>query len=138
MKLLLITFANSILKGLSTAIAAAKEQAVYLDSNIARQVVQQLQLGKTDKCDRPTAQLSARELEVLQLVVDGKTNLEIAEMLYLSLSTVKTNISKHYEQISRRRSLAGCSGGIASGFGLVNCTCYIMLDVARSRLGNEF
>ncbi|MGD1920055.1 MAG: response regulator [Pleurocapsa sp.] len=80
------------LKGLLTAIAAAKEQAVYLDSNIARQVVQQLKLGKTNQCNRPVAQLSARELEVLQLIVDGKTNPEIAEMLYLSLSTVKSNI----------------------------------------------
>ena len=80
------------LDGLLTAISAAKEQAVYLDSNIARQVVQQLQLSKPNKCDRPTAQLSARELEVLELIVDGKTNPEIAETLYLSLSTVKTNI----------------------------------------------
>ena len=80
------------LKGLLTAISAAKEQAVYLDPNIARQVIKQLQPTPTARCDRPIGQLSARELEVLHLIVDGKTNSEIADLLYLSLSTVKTHI----------------------------------------------
>lgn len=83
---------STSLKGLLTAIAAAKERAVYLDPNVARQVVEQLQTTKTKDGDRPIGQLSTRELEVLQLIVDGKTNSEIADLLYLSLSTVKTNI----------------------------------------------
>jgi LuxR family maltose regulon positive regulatory protein len=37
--------------------------------------------------------LSARELEVLQLLAEGYTNREIAERLYISLSTVKGHIS---------------------------------------------
>ena len=83
---------STSLDGLLTAIAAAKEQAVYLDPNVARQVVKQLQLTKNYNCQKPIGELSARELEVLELIVDGKTNSEIAEMLYISLSTVKTNI----------------------------------------------
>lgn len=79
-------------KGLLTAISAAKEGAVYLDPNIARQVVNQLQLTKPARGDSSATKLSVRELEVLKLIVDGKTNPEIAEILYLSLSTVKTNI----------------------------------------------
>ena len=79
-------------KGLLTAISAAKEGAVYLDPNVARQVVNRLQLNKINNGDRSVANLSTRELEVLKLIVDGKTNPEIAELLYLSLSTVKTNI----------------------------------------------
>ncbi|MBD3884844.1 response regulator transcription factor [Phormidium tenue FACHB-886] len=39
----------------------------------------------------PTA-LSPRELEVLQLVVEGDSNAEIAKKLYISLGTVKTHI----------------------------------------------
>ena len=83
---------STSLKGLLTAIAAAKEQAVYLDPKVARQVIEQLQITETNDSDRPIGQLSARELEVLKLIVDGKTNSEIADILYLSLSTVKTNI----------------------------------------------
>ena len=83
---------STSLKGLLTAIAAAKEQAVYLDPNVARQVIEQFQITETNDGDRAIGQLSARELEVLKLIVDGKTNSEIADILYLSLSTVKTNI----------------------------------------------
>lgn len=83
---------STSLKGLLTAIAAAQEQAVYLDPNVARQVIGQLQTTKANDGDRKIGQLSNRELKVLQLIVDGKTNSEIADLLYLSLSTVKTNI----------------------------------------------
>jgi two-component system, NarL family, response regulator LiaR len=41
----------------------------------------------------PHFQLTERELEVLQLIVDGLTNPEIAERLILSRSTVKYHIS---------------------------------------------
>ncbi|MFM2315275.1 MAG: hypothetical protein RLZZ04_4551 [Cyanobacteriota bacterium] len=80
---------NTSFKGLQTAISAAREQAVYLDPNIARQVIKQLQPPQSD---RPIGQLSERELEILQLIVEGKSNPEIATTLYLSLSTVKTNV----------------------------------------------
>jgi DNA-binding NarL/FixJ family response regulator len=80
-------------KGLLTAIAAAREQAIYLDPNIARQVIRQLQPPlQPSQSDRSIGQLSERELEILQLIVDGKSNPEIAAHLYLSISTVKTNI----------------------------------------------
>lgn len=79
-------------KGLFTAISAAKEGAVYLDPNVARQVVDRLQPEESHRENHLIGQLSSRELEVLKLIVDGKTNPEIADILYLSLSTVKTNI----------------------------------------------
>lgn len=37
--------------------------------------------------------LSSREYEVLQLICKGKSNAEIAEELFLSLSTIKTHVS---------------------------------------------
>lgn len=43
--------------------------------------------------DRPLAEpLSARELEVLQLIVDGLSNQQIAEKLIISLATAKTHV----------------------------------------------
>lgn len=36
--------------------------------------------------------LSARELEVLTLIVEGRSNPEIARMLYLSENTIKTHV----------------------------------------------
>lgn len=48
--------------------------------------------------------ISDRELEVLQLVVKGASNQEIADQLFLSVSTVKTHISSIFLklEVSRR------------------------------------
>ena len=74
---------------LMSAIAAAVEGATYLDPQIARRVIENL------KPPSPTgnvANLSGRELEVLKLMVDGYSNPEIAEKLYLSPNTIKTHV----------------------------------------------
>ena len=39
-------------------------------------------------------QLSERELSILRLMAQGKTNQEIAEALFLAIGTVKNNISQ--------------------------------------------
>lgn len=41
---------------------------------------------------KPIHKLSARELEVLQLLVAVRSNPKIADQLYLSQSTVKTHV----------------------------------------------
>jgi DNA-binding CsgD family transcriptional regulator len=43
--------------------------------------------------------LSARELEVLQLVADGLSNQEIADKLFVSLNTVKTHTSNLFVKL---------------------------------------
>jgi two-component system, NarL family, response regulator LiaR len=74
---------------LLSAISAAVEGAAYLDPQIARRVIENLKppANKTN-----SANLSQRELEVLKLMVDGLSNPEIAEKLYLSPNTVKTHV----------------------------------------------
>ncbi|MBD2776286.1 response regulator [Iningainema tapete] len=74
---------------LLSAIAAAVEGATYLDPQIARRVVDNL---KPPSNPGNSANLSARELEVLKLMVEGKSNPEIASLLYLSPNTVKTHV----------------------------------------------
>lgn len=71
------------------AIAAAVEGATYLDPQIARQVIENL---KPPSPKANIANLSERELEVLKLMVEGYSNPEIAEKLYLSPNTVKTHV----------------------------------------------
>ncbi len=77
------------LEQLSVAISAAQVGATYLDPQIARRVLEHL---KPPTHKNYTGQLSSRELEVLKLIVEGRSNPEIAAELYMSLSTVKTHI----------------------------------------------
>lgn len=46
--------------------------------------------------------LTERELDILRLVGEGKTNKEIAETLYLSVGTVKNHISQILQQLDLR------------------------------------
>ncbi|MBD2740671.1 response regulator [Coleofasciculus sp. FACHB-1120] len=74
---------------LLSAIAAAQEGATYLDPQIARRVIDHL---KPPSMSGSISTLSQRELEVLKLMVEGKSNPEIATVLYLSPNTVKTHV----------------------------------------------
>ncbi len=47
--------------------------------------------------------LSARELEVLQLMATGKSNQEIADHLFLSLNTIKTHCARLFEKMEVKR-----------------------------------
>jgi DNA-binding NarL/FixJ family response regulator len=55
--------------------------------------------------------LTPREVEVLSLIAQGSSNMEIAERLYLSINSVKTYIRSAYGKIgatSRSRAVAWC------------------------------
>lgn len=47
--------------------------------------------------------LTNREYEILQLISNGHSNAEIAESLFLSLSTVKTHLSNLYVKMDVKR-----------------------------------
>lgn len=75
---------------LMQAIAVAAAGGIYLDPQIAQQVMGCL----THQPPAPTPDhpLSERELEVLKLIVEGCSNPEIGEKLFLSTNTVKTYV----------------------------------------------
>ncbi|MGK7933983.1 MAG: response regulator [Microcystaceae cyanobacterium] len=76
---------------LLAAIEAAKEGATYLDPQVARMVVNHLK-PPTPQVSENLASLSQREMDVLKLIVEGKSNNEIAKELYLSINTIKTHV----------------------------------------------
>jgi two-component system, NarL family, response regulator LiaR len=79
---------GSRIEQLLEAIAAAQSGAMYLDAQV-RHVITQL---KPPTLAQPAAILSDREMEVLRLIVEGRSNPEIATVLFLSTSTVKAHL----------------------------------------------
>lgn len=78
-------------EALANAIRVAASGATYLDPQIAQKVMQNLAPARP----KPTGGeglLSDRELEVLGLIVEGYSNTEIGQRLYLSPNTVKTYV----------------------------------------------
>jgi DNA-binding NarL/FixJ family response regulator len=92
------------------ALRVTQEGNSWIDPAIARIVLRQAQQSHTDStavdpvkmalsADDPDYQqmiqaypLTERELEVLQLIVDGLSNAAIAEKLYITVGTVKTHV----------------------------------------------
>lgn len=88
---------GTTMNGLLVALAAVQEGAVYLDPQIARQVLEHL---KPPSPKDSIPELSARELEILRLIVDGMSNTEIAAKLFLSPNTIKTYIKNLMKKLS--------------------------------------
>jgi PAS domain S-box-containing protein len=79
------------------ALHAAMRGERYFSPSIARILVEGYgkQLAPTDRIGR----LTEREREVLQLVAEGKTNKDIAELLVLSIKTVKVHRAHIMEKL---------------------------------------
>ena len=77
---------------LANAIRVAASGAAYLDPQIAQTVVQHLAPVRPKASSETMGLLSDRELEVLELIVEGHSNTAIGERLYLSPNTVKTYV----------------------------------------------
>jgi DNA-binding NarL/FixJ family response regulator len=76
------------------AIETAVSGDTPLSPRIARLVVQRARMAPSGQAATPVAaDLTERELEVLQLLADGLDNRQIGEALYLSPTTVKRHVS---------------------------------------------
>jgi DNA-binding NarL/FixJ family response regulator len=77
---------------LAQAIRLAARGEATLHPQVAARVVQELQAPRKAG-QRPIAELTERELEVLRLIANGLTNSEITARLVLSEHTVKGHVS---------------------------------------------
>jgi two-component system, NarL family, response regulator LiaR len=84
-----------LLKDVSpTELIAAVKKASIGEAVLHPQVAQKLMKGLRETSENQIVEeLSKRELEVLQLVAEGLSNLEIGERLFISDKTVKSHVS---------------------------------------------
>lgn len=77
------------------ALQAVRVDQRYLSPPI-RAYIEEIERRRTrwDRIDDPLSRLSSREREVLQLVVEGKSSVEAAEILSISAKTVETYRSR--------------------------------------------
>jgi two-component system response regulator NreC len=77
------------------AIREASRGAVYLSPSVSRAAVQ----AYLDKSELPKDPLTPREREVLQLIAEGKTTKEIAQMLSMSAKTAESHRGRIMEKL---------------------------------------
>lgn len=77
----------------ATQLSKPKEQTLILEKEV---FVPQPEDFTINEAELQKLNLSSREYEVLQLLTKGQSNAEIAETLFLSLSTIKTHVSNIY------------------------------------------
>ncbi|MFS4106892.1 response regulator [Streptomyces sp. PD-S100-1] len=92
-------------------LAAAVRTAASGRSALAPAVAHRLM----DRMRTPAASLSRRELEVLELVRDGLSNLEISKRLFLSQATVKSHLVHVYAKLGVESRTAAVAAATEQG-----------------------
>ncbi len=83
------------------AVRAVQKGGRYLSQKISDQVINNyLEKREGNKPDSPVERLSPRELEILQLVVEGKSSADIAKTVFLSPKTVETYRSRLMQKLN--------------------------------------
>lgn len=76
------------------AVRAAYDGNALISPSITVRLLQHLAPTQQRSAADPETPLSERELQIAQAIARGRTNLEIAADLFISLSTVKTHIAR--------------------------------------------
>jgi DNA-binding NarL/FixJ family response regulator len=85
---------------LAEAVRAAHSGDVLISPSITLRLLRHI-TPATDR-GRPAVPLSDRETEVIRAVARGRTNIEIAAELFISLSTVKTHLASVQQKLGVR------------------------------------
>ncbi len=84
---------------LHEAMATFKELGADKDFEKAKSLLKHLYKDKADEIDKNKYEFTGRELEVLKLIAEGKSNEEIAQILFLSVRTVEKHITNIYSKL---------------------------------------
>lgn len=83
-------------------IKTVMEGAAWLDPAIASYIQNFLEDSQSKQRSSSEFKLSDRELEILALMAEGKSNKEIAERLFITSNTVKAHVGNIIQKLSAR------------------------------------
>ncbi len=81
------------------AVAAACEGDSTIAPRVATRLVERVRDAAARTVPPPSTPLTPRELEILRLIVEGRENSEIAEVLVISRSTAKNHVANVLEKL---------------------------------------
>jgi len=84
---------------LMDALRAAAGSRSYIDPNASEVLVRSIRRQALEEQGRGAAALSCRELEILNLLVQGKTGKEIAALLNVGIETVRSHRKKMMKKL---------------------------------------
>lgn len=96
------------------SILEVKKGGSVVQPNLARRLLKHFQLEKPLETDSTTA-LTPREVEILQLIAKGMSNPEVAQMLKLSRSTVRTHLEHIYAKLDVSNRTEAVTEGLKQG-----------------------
>ncbi len=101
------------------AIRATQAGQAWIDPAIARIVLAYAKraekLDSQNSTEKVSSPLTDRELEVLQLIVNGNSNADIAEKLYITVGTVKTHVRNILTKLSAEDRTQAAVHALRSG-----------------------
>ncbi|MBW3566749.1 MAG: response regulator transcription factor [Proteobacteria bacterium] len=86
---------------LEIAIRSVINGKTYLSPSISKTLIDEY-LGNSAKARSPLERLTARQREILQLVAEGRTTRQIAELLSVSVKTVETHRAQLMDRLEIR------------------------------------
>jgi DNA-binding NarL/FixJ family response regulator len=96
---------DAAISELQLALRAISQGETYLSPEVSKHVIGDYlrRVGDESNC---VEQLTSRQREILQLIAEGRTTKEIAEVLYISVKTVET----HRMQLMKRLGIHDVAG----------------------------
>ena len=99
-----------------TAVRAVAAGRRFLCSELGLMLLNKVLAGTPEPAAKPTSGLSAREQEILQLVADGMTTAQIADMLFTSPRTVETHRQNIMEKTGAKNTAALVKTAVSEGW----------------------
>jgi len=91
---------DSSIDGVAQAVRVVADGQSLMSPSMATKLLGEFkQMSRSDRDQVPTPRVSARELEVLELVAHGLSNREIGKRLFISENTVKNHVRNILEKL---------------------------------------